>query len=150
MPRSRGSVARSGVSGPLPPGCGWQSQPPPGVRFTAPNRHRYVRYRRRYVAAPQSSQTAPRGARFHGINHLAAVEVRRTLLDEGLDAFAKVLGRLEHAVREALEVEAGVERDVVDVVQYPLGRRERDRRQRVQLRDDATDGVVQVAPGDGV
>ena len=43
MPRSRGSAARSGVSGPLSPGRARRSRATPGVRFTRPSRHRYAR-----------------------------------------------------------------------------------------------------------
>ena len=59
---------------------------------------------------------------------LAALELRRAFLDEGLDALAEVVGRLEHAVGEALELEADVERAVVDVVEHALGHRQGDRR----------------------
>src|SRR5262249_53812373 len=76
---------------------------------------------------------------------LAALEFRRALLADRLDALAEVVGRAEQSVGEALELEPDRERRVVDVVEHPLGRAEGERRQLVEVGDHAVHGCVQLA-----
>ena len=61
--------ARSGASGPLPPGRRPWNGLAPGVRFATGERPRGVQHRRRSPVAPPSGQLTPRRRRSHGINH---------------------------------------------------------------------------------
>ena len=65
------AAARSGTPGPLRPGCGRRSRPPPRLRFAEPAAHRCFQHRQASVSTPQTHQLAPRSRRSHGITHLA-------------------------------------------------------------------------------
>src|SRR5262249_13061087 len=63
-----------------------------------------------------------------GPSAAATFELRLAPLAESLHSLAEIVGRAQHAVGEALDLEAGLERRVVHGVQDALRDRERERR----------------------
>src|SRR5436190_12920968 len=77
----------------------------------------------------------------------ASFEARWSLLAERLDPLAEVVRRAEQPVGEALQLEPDRERRIVDVVEHTLRHPQGERRELVEVADDAVDGGVELPRG---